>query len=42
MITLNNRNVSMLIFRNVIIVVKQEETLVLRQVRAEVFRDEVA
>lgn len=31
----------MLIFQNVIIVVTQKNTLVLRQIHAEVFRDEV-
>lgn len=39
---LNNSNVSMLIFPNVIIVVMQENALVLRQIHSEVFRDEVA
>lgn len=39
---LNNSNVSMLIFPIVIIVVVQENALVLRQIHAEVFRDEVA
>lgn len=31
----------MLIFQNVIIVVMQKNTLVLRQIHAEIFRDEV-